>query len=78
MFARLSDHKDMVIAPRGSKGGDAGLLTSFSANDEHISIAFSARRGSILPASVAILMVGLSRNLTGHSRASSLTCLQTP
>ncbi len=65
----------MVIAPRGCKGGDAGSLTSFSANDEHISITFSARRGSILPASAAILMVGASRNLTGDSRASPLTCL---
>jgi hypothetical protein len=58
MFARISDHKDMVIAPRGCKGGDAGPLTSFSANDEYISITFSARGGSILPASMAIVMVG--------------------
>jgi hypothetical protein len=58
MFARISDHEDMVIAPRGCKGGDAGPLTSFSANDEYISISFSARGGSILPASMAIVMVG--------------------
>jgi hypothetical protein len=40
MFARISDHKNMVIAPRGCKGGDASYLTSFSANDEYISITF--------------------------------------
>jgi hypothetical protein len=35
MIARISDHKDMVIAPRGCKGGDAGFLTSFSIDGEY-------------------------------------------
>ena len=63
----------MGVVP-GCGGGDAGSLTSFSIDGEYTSDTLSARRGSILPASVAILMVGT--NLTGNSRASSLTCLK--
>jgi hypothetical protein len=68
MFALISDHKDMVIAPLGCKGGEAGSLTGFSANDEYISITFSARRGSILRASKAILMWGIQKRHRAFSR----------
>src|SRR5215204_2170053 len=47
----------MGVVP-GCGGGDAGSLTSFSIDGEYTSDTLSARRGSILPASVAILMVG--------------------
>jgi hypothetical protein len=57
---------DLVyLGPRGQgcrpedvKVGDTCPLTRFSMDGEYTSDTFSARRGSILPASVAILMAG--------------------
>jgi hypothetical protein len=40
------------------RGGDAGILTSFSINEEYTSDTFSERRGSILRASAKYLMRG--------------------
>jgi hypothetical protein len=37
MSARTTDHEDMVIAPRGCKGGGAGSLISFSIDGEYAS-----------------------------------------
>jgi hypothetical protein len=45
--------------------GDTSLLISFSIAGEYTSITFSARRGSILPASMAILMVGYPETSQG-------------
>jgi hypothetical protein len=69
------------VAPTGGYVGDlqvqdTGYLTSFSIDGECTSDTLSARRGLILPPSVAILMEGYSRRLTGDCRASSLTILQ--
>src|SRR5918993_5813257 len=65
----------MVVAPRMWRG-DTSHLTSFSIDGECTSDTLSERRESILPPSVAILMGGYSRTLTGNSRASSSTCFQ--
>jgi hypothetical protein len=65
-------------APENVEVGDTSVLTRFTANREYTSITFSERRGCILRASPTLLMVEGFRNVTRDSRASSLTCLQTP
>jgi hypothetical protein len=67
----------VFLVPRGCKGGDAGSLTSFSANDECISITFSEATQSLSNGLHGDSNGGVPRNFTGDSRASSLTCLPT-
>jgi hypothetical protein len=50
---------------RGCGGERPSLLTSFSIDGEYTSDTLSARRGSILPAFVAILMVGYPQTSQG-------------
>jgi hypothetical protein len=47
---------------------DTGYLTSLSIDGEYTSDTLSERRGSILPASVSILMGGYWENRTGDPR----------
>src|SRR5215217_84639 len=70
------------VAPTGGYVGDlqvqdTGYLTILSRNGEQTSVTLSEPREWLLRASATPSNEGYSRGVTGDSRASSLTCLQT-